>query len=159
MTSNSVYTRTPGPSEQRSLLLPPPRNGTGITGCRQCADLQRKFCKFCHFASFASFASVVSRQALSWHSSAKIRVSFRRFSRCAGDPFRKSPSAFDKMCPSKKNENRGWAENRGKPHYILWWTTWWPMDRRRSFSSSPIFGESFGRAADFHAKRDKPYKL
>ena len=38
--------RTSGPSQQRSLLLPPPRNGTGITGCRQCADLQRKFCKF-----------------------------------------------------------------------------------------------------------------
>ena len=42
----TVYTRTSGPSEQRSLLLPPPCNGTAADGCRQCADLQRKFCKF-----------------------------------------------------------------------------------------------------------------
>ena len=41
-------------------------------------------------------------------------------------------------------------------HWILWWTTWWPVDRGRRFWSSPIFGESFGRAADFSAADGHP---
>ena len=75
-------------------------------------------------------------------------MSFRRFSRCAGDSFQKSLRTFDKIWVLPKNENRGWGENRGKPHWILWWTTWWPMDHGRRFSSSPIFGENFGRPAE-----------
>ena len=50
--------------------------------------------------------------------------------------------------PSEKTKIADGGENRGKPHWILWWTTWWPMDHGRRFSSSPIFGENFGRPAE-----------
>ena len=101
--------RTSGPSEQRSLLLPPPCNGTGITGCRQCADPQRKFCKFFKVGKFGKFCKYRARRALFWHSSAKIRVSFRRFSRCAGDSFQKSLRTFDKIwvLPKKRKSRMG----------------------------------------------------
>ena len=149
----TVYTRTSGPSEQRSLLLPPPCNGTAADGCRQCADLQRKFCKFLKVGKFCKYASL-ARAVLALE--CKIRVSFRRFSKIPEilskifENFRQNLGLFEKM---KIAEG---GENRGKPHWILWWTTWWPVDRGRRFWSSPIFGESFGRAADFSAADGHP---
>ena len=124
---HALYKRTSGPSEQRSLLLPPPCNGTGITGCtcRQCADLQRKFCKFFKVGKFCKVLKVSCAPsavlALECKDSSVVSKVFemrRRF----------FPKLFENLRqnlgPSEKTKIADGGENRGKPHWILWWTTW-----------------------------------
>ena len=55
-TGKLLYTRTPPDplGAAFSLLLLPPRNGTGITGCRQCADLQIYTQNSMHKTGYAS---------------------------------------------------------------------------------------------------------
>ena len=124
--AGGINMRTSGPSEQRSLLLPPPCNGTAADGCRQCADLQRKFCKFFEVGKFGKFCKYASLARAVLALECKIRVSFRRFS--------KIPEILSKILEKTKIAEGG--ANRGKPHWILWWTTWWPVDRGRRFWST-----------------------
>ena len=138
-------------------------NGTVADGCRQCAILQRKFCKFFKVGKFGKFCKYASLAravlALECEDSSVVSKVFED----SGDAPEILSKIFENLRqnlgPSKKTKIADGGENRGKPHWILWWTTWWPMDHGRRFWSSPIFGESFGRPADFSADKAKPYNL
>ena len=97
--AGGINMRTSGPSEQRSLLLPPPCNGTAADGCRQCADLQRKFCKFFEVGKFGKFCKYASLARAVLALECKIRVSFRRFS--------KIPEILSKIGSKKRKSRKG----------------------------------------------------
>ena len=154
--AGGINMRTSGPSEQRSLLLPPPCNGTAADGCRQCADLQRKFCKFFEVGKFGQFCKYASLARVVLALECKIRVLFRRFSKIPEilskifENFRQNLGLFEK---TKIAEG---GENRGKPHWILWWTTWWPVDHGRRFFFVADFWRKFWSTCGIFLWRGQP---
>ena len=117
------------------------------------------FASFSKLASLASFASMQVWRALFWHSSAKFECrfgGFRRFRRF----FPKSLRTFDKIwVSSKKRKSRRGVQIAGNhtgfcggPRGGRWITA-------EGSSSSPIFGESFGRPVEFSCGEANPYNL
>ena len=107
MRPRSIYRRTSGPSEQRSLLLPPHPLVTALlqTVADSVQTCNASFASFSKLASLASFASMQVWRALFWHSSAKFECrfgGFRRFRRF----FPKSLRTFDKIWVSLKQRLR-----------------------------------------------------
>ena len=152
--------RTSGPSQQRSLLLPPLVTALGLRAAGSVQTCNASFASFSKLASLASFASIVRAEravlALECKDSSVVSKVFemrRRF-------FPKSLRTFVKIwvLPKKRKSRMGVkiVGNHtgfcGGPRGGRWITA-------EGFSSSPIFGESFGRPADFSADKAKPYNL
>ena len=118
------------------------------------------FASFSKLASLASFASMQVLQALFWHSSAKFE--------CRFEGFRDAPEILSKIFENfrqnlglfEKTKIAEGGENRGKPHWILWWTTWWPVDHgRRFFFVADFWRKFWSTCVDFFCGQAKPYNL
>ena len=107
------------------------------------------FASFSKLASLASFASIARAERC-------FGTRVQRFE-CRFEGFRDAPEILSKIFenlrqnlgPSKKTKIADGGENCGKPHWILWWTTWWPMDHGRRFLFVADFWRKFWSACGF----------